>query len=111
MVDVVTAVNGIIQNSAYRSGIPITTIFCRFTSTFQSQCKWDTLFDATKERFDKKLIGESTLAICLSEIPQKFSLKAISDEEFDEEIGLHQYGRYVGHHVGIGACQENLSKK
>ena len=77
----------------------------------RGQKKWDTLFEATKERFDKKLMGESALAICLAEIPQKFSLKAISDEEFEKEIELHQYGRYVGHHVGVGACKEDLSQK
>ena len=77
----------------------------------KGQKKWDMLFELTKERFDKKLMGESELAICLTEIPQKFSLKVISDEEFKKEIELHQYGRYVGHHVGIGACKENLSQK
>ena len=73
--------------------------------------KWDMLFEATKERFDKKLMGESSLTICLAEIPQKFSLKAISDEEFEKEIELYQYGHYVGHHVSVGACKDNLSQK
>ena len=77
----------------------------------EDQKKRVMLFEATKESFDKKLMGESALAICLSEIPQEFSLKAISDEEFEEEIELHQYGHYVGHHVSIGACKDKLSQK
>lgn len=74
----------------------------------KNEKKWDMLFDSTKERFDKKLTGDSMLAICLNEIPQKFSLKSISDDEFAQETALHQYERYVGHHAGVRACEEEL---
>ena len=33
------------------------------------------------------------------EIPQKFSLKSIADEQFNEITESHQYGRYVGKHM------------
>lgn len=77
----------------------------------KNEDKWDMSFDLVKERFDKKLLGERSLTICLTEIPQKFSLKAISDEEFKKETKLHQYGHYVGHHVGISTCKEEHNKK
>lgn len=64
-------------------------------------------FDIVKDSFDKKLIGEKSLPLCMIEIPEDFSLKAISDEEFRQEMKNHHYGHYVGHHVGIGLCKSN----
>lgn len=65
--------------------------------------EWKKVFTLSKELFDKKLEGGSTLPIGMIEIPQKFSLRSISDDEFNSEIEHHQYGRYVGAHAD--GCQ------
>lgn len=67
------------------------------------------VFDMSKEQFDKKLLGDESLPISLIEIPEKFLLKTISDAEFNDEIGKHQYGRYVGNHVG--ECKPKIERE
>jgi hypothetical protein len=64
------------------------------------------VFDLSKELFDKKLEGDKVLPINMIEIPQNFSLKAISDDEFNNEIKHHQYGHYVGKHAGECMSEE-----
>ncbi len=59
----------------------------------------NSLFYIAREAFDKKLIGADALRLHMVEIPQAFSLKTISDDEFNLEIESHQYGHYVGSRI------------
>ena len=74
----------------------------------KSKTAKETAFDKAKERFNQKLLGEKSINISLIEIPQKFMLKAISDDEYSEEMDTHQYGRYVGKHVTVTDCQPRI---
>lgn len=60
----------------------------------------DELFYYSKENFDKKLMGGETLPLRMIEIPQEFTLRVITDKEFNDEIKKHQYSRYVGSYGG-----------
>ena len=61
--------------------------------------KQDEVFELAKEAFDSKLAGGTRLGVSMIEIPQKFALKSITDEQFNEITERHQYGRYVGNHM------------
>ena len=61
--------------------------------------EWDTLFEASKTAFDRKLAGGDSLFIDIIEIPEDFSIKCVSDDEFKEVMESHQYGRYIGKHI------------
>ena len=61
--------------------------------------KCDEVFEQAKDAFDAKLAEGKALDVAMIEIPQKFVLKSITDEEFDEMLESHQYGRYVGKHL------------
>lgn len=65
----------------------------------------ESAFDEVKERFDKKLLGEKSIDVSLIEIPQKFMLKAISDDEYSKEMDTHQYGRYIGKNIAFTNCK------
>ena len=65
----------------------------------------DKLFDLMKESFDQRLMGEEFLLIDMIEIPEEFSLKAISKDEFDSIVGKHGYGHYIGNHVKKVECK------
>lgn len=39
------------------------------------------------------------MGVAMIEVPQKFALKSITDEQFYEITESHQYGRYVGKHM------------
>lgn len=60
----------------------------------------DQVFEISKELFDKKLMGNDALLLHMPEIPKGFSLKIISDDEFNHAIESHRYGRYIGSHSG-----------
>lgn len=61
--------------------------------------KHDEVFEQAKNAFDAKLAVGDRLGVAMIEIPQKFVLKSITDEQFDEMLESHQYGRYVGKHL------------
>ena len=61
--------------------------------------KQDELFELAKKAFDTKLSGGTSLGVAMIEVPQKFALKSITDEQFNEITESHQYGRYVGKHM------------
>ena len=61
--------------------------------------KKDEVFDLAKKAFDAKLAGETALEVAMIEIPQRFALRSITDEQFNEMMKTHQYGRYVGNHM------------
>lgn len=65
------------------------------------------IFDLSKQSFDERLSGDQDLSLCVVENPQKFSLKVISDEEFEKEIQSHQYGRYIGSRTSV--CKRKMS--
>lgn len=75
----------------------------------QSKTTRQTLFDDAKKRFDQKLLGNNSLPVNLVEIPQNFMLKNISDNEYVEEMNSHQYGRYIGKHIGSTECMTNTN--
>lgn len=60
--------------------------------------EWHRVFDLSKELFDKKLMGGKVLPLSIIEIVQKFSLKTISDVEYNQKIQNNQYGHYIGNH-------------
>lgn len=68
----------------------------------------DVAFDEAKKRFDKKLLGEKSINVSLIEIPQKFMLKTISDDEYNKEMDAHQYGRYIGKNVAFTDCKPKI---
>lgn len=61
--------------------------------------KKDEVFDLAKKAFDAKLAGGTALEVAMIEIPQRFALRSITDEQFNEMMKTHQYGRYVGNHM------------
>lgn len=61
--------------------------------------KRDKIFELTKQRFNEDLIGGDTLTAIMVEIPQKFTIKCVTDEQFEMIMEKHQYGRYVGQHL------------
>ena len=61
--------------------------------------KRDQVFEQSQIVFHFKLAGGEALDIAMIEIPQKFALKSITDEQFNEIMETHQYGRYVGNHM------------
>ena len=69
----------------------------------------DKLFDLMKESFDQRLMGEEFLLIDMIEIPEEFSLKTISKDEFDSIVNKHGYGHYVGNHVKTVSCESEKS--
>ena len=46
--------------------------------------KQDELFELAKKAFDAKLSGGTSLGVAMIEVPQKFALKSITDEQFNE---------------------------
>ena len=65
------------------------------------------VFEQSKKVFDAKLAGGEALDIAMIEIPQNFTLKSITDEQFNEMIESHQYGRYVGNHMAECKMKQN----
>ena len=54
------------------------------------------LIKRVREDLKRRLIGGEELAFQLVQQPQKFSFKTITDTEYEDEIGHHQYGHYIG---------------
>ena len=61
--------------------------------------KQDELFALTKKIFDDKLIGGESLSVSTIEIPQKFVIKCVTDDEFNSIMDEHHYGKYIGNHL------------
>lgn len=61
--------------------------------------KRDEVFESAKNAFDAKLAEGEALDVAMIEIPQKFVLKSITDEQFNEMMESHQYGKYIGRHL------------
>lgn len=76
----------------------------------KSETTHETAFDDAKERFDKKLLGETSLPVSLFEISEKFMLKNISDIEYNKEMDSHHYGRHVGNHVSNTDCKPKVNR-
>lgn len=79
-----------------------------FLQKTKTEIAQESAFDEAKERFDKKLLGENSINVSLIEIPQKFMLKAISDDEYSKEMDTHQYGRYIGKNVAFTECKPKV---
>ena len=62
----------------------------------ESEENRDEVFRLTQKIFDEKLMDGEELIVDMVEIPQKFSIKCVTDEVFTEIMENHQYGRYVG---------------
>lgn len=60
------------------------------------QSERDEIFEEIQVRFNEKLLGEENLKIKMVEIPNAFSFNTIPDEDFNNIMEKHHYGRYVG---------------
>lgn len=61
-----------------------------------SEEKHDEIYDLVKQRFNEELVGGETVTAIIVELPQNFSIKCVTDEQFAAIMEKHQYGRYIG---------------